>query len=319
MAPDSIPDMSDPAVLELVLCLLDVDPNYVMQISEPDGTKAGRVGEKFHENPPYILPTTAKTSPFKHLETDFSATWLTLTSNVDKIFSPALVSMPPSRAMNDAQLKQMISEIKSNQLVTPQQQIDHSNHRTFPQKNGTDNSNTSPALIVSPHIKMNATMYNEFKDSAVAIISPSKRKERSTKTPDREDSPEEEGTTPAGWGTFATPTKGKSGGDTQQKATGTGSHSHFHSQPLSLTISVNHTLCHLQSLSLTLSVTHTLCYSHPLSLTPFVTYLQVLVVIVLLPQMVSHPICPSQSQTLHSPHTLVRHSQVRERRSHLSI
>jgi hypothetical protein len=59
------PPLSFPslAVLDLVLCLLEMDPDHV--VKEVTHLK-GKIGEKFLENPPYILTTTSKESPFRH-------------------------------------------------------------------------------------------------------------------------------------------------------------------------------------------------------------------------------------------------------------
>jgi hypothetical protein len=89
MIPDDIPDMDNPEVLELVLCLLEVD----------DGRFA-ELGGKCDSPLPYSMPIQLSNSPFTHAGTNFAPTWITLTCDVDKIFSPALIPLPKGSAVS---------------------------------------------------------------------------------------------------------------------------------------------------------------------------------------------------------------------------
>jgi len=83
MVPDEMPDMDDPNVLSLVLCLLDADGDKFIELSERNVTAL-----------PYSIPSEEKGSIFEHSGTDFVATWLTLVCDVDTIFSPSLLALP---------------------------------------------------------------------------------------------------------------------------------------------------------------------------------------------------------------------------------
>ena len=89
MIPDDIPDMDNPEVLELVLCLLEVD----------DGRFA-ELGGKCDTPLPYNMPIQLASSPYVHTGTNFAPTWITLTCDVDKIFSPALIPLPKGSAVS---------------------------------------------------------------------------------------------------------------------------------------------------------------------------------------------------------------------------
>lgn len=83
MVPNSMPDMDDPQVLALVLCLL-----------EADGDKFAELGERTTSPLPYSLEIIAEGSPFEHFATDFAPSWLTITCDVDTVFSTSLIELP---------------------------------------------------------------------------------------------------------------------------------------------------------------------------------------------------------------------------------
>ena len=179
MAPDSIPNMIDPAVLELVLCLLDANSHHITQITNNDSQKNSMITDKIMIGPEHHEPAVMKSSPFIHTGTNYTPTWLTLTSTVDKTFSPALVSIPTERAINEIQLKHLLSEINANLIAPTQTQIliDHHpniNRRSFLGKIAPEMSYGSSAMKTDQHYKMNGAMYNDFKDS----IDKSKKKNK---------------------------------------------------------------------------------------------------------------------------------------------
>jgi len=88
MVPDSMPDMEDPLVLQLILCLLDAD-----------GEKHAELGERTYVALPYTIPILAEKSAFVHTETNFKPTWVTLTCTVDSFFTPASSEAPVAEAL----------------------------------------------------------------------------------------------------------------------------------------------------------------------------------------------------------------------------
>jgi hypothetical protein len=78
-----MPDLSDPAALSLVLCLLEVD-----------GEKFGELAELAMDEIPYILSDMDKNSLFHPDEPPFKASWVAIACEVDAVFSPALISFP---------------------------------------------------------------------------------------------------------------------------------------------------------------------------------------------------------------------------------
>jgi len=81
--PESMPDLSDPAALQLVLCLLEVD-----------GDKFAELGEKAGDAMPYGLGNTNKASDYEADPPPFTATWVCIACEVDNIFSPVLIDFP---------------------------------------------------------------------------------------------------------------------------------------------------------------------------------------------------------------------------------
>lgn len=91
MAPNDMPDMEDPAVLSLVLCLLDAD-----------GDKIAELGEKSYAALPYSIGILNERSKYIHEGTPFAPTWTTITCEVDKIFSPVKIDMPQENSLSVA-------------------------------------------------------------------------------------------------------------------------------------------------------------------------------------------------------------------------
>jgi len=89
MVPDSMPDMEDPLVLQLILCLLDAD-----------GEKHAELGERAYTPLAYTLPVLAEKSSFVHLETNFKPTWVTMTCTVDALFSAAQTETVAAQALS---------------------------------------------------------------------------------------------------------------------------------------------------------------------------------------------------------------------------
>eukprot|EP00605_Chrysophyceae_sp_TOSAG23-4_P002036 GSChrysophyteH1.ASY1.ANO1.2255.1 assembled CDS len=81
--PDAMPDLSDPAALSLVLCLLEVD-----------GEKFGELAEMAQDAVPYLLDGMWKRSGFEPDPTGFVGTWVAIACEVDNVFSSALVAFP---------------------------------------------------------------------------------------------------------------------------------------------------------------------------------------------------------------------------------
>jgi hypothetical protein len=78
-----MPDLSDPAALSLVLCLLEVD-----------GEKFGELADLAMDEIPYILGDMDKRSSFHADEPPFKASWVAIACEVDAVFSPALINFP---------------------------------------------------------------------------------------------------------------------------------------------------------------------------------------------------------------------------------
>jgi hypothetical protein len=91
MISTNIPDMEDPSVLALVLCLLDAD-----------GDRFSELGEKSFNSLQYPLPTQPTPSPFEYAKTDFVANWQSITCVVDNFFTPSLIPMALGSALSVA-------------------------------------------------------------------------------------------------------------------------------------------------------------------------------------------------------------------------
>ena len=185
MAPNNIPDMRDPAVLELVLCLLEVDPIKSTETKEKDNEKEknnDKIMNKMIKNPINGQSVIFKTSTFEHKGTDYHADWLPLTSIVDRTFSPALVTIPIDGAINEVQLKHMLSEMKGKSEIPAQtrvpviaaEQQPNLHRRSFLGKILPEFSYGTFTAKTNEHYKMSGKMYYDFKDSA----SSSKRKDK---------------------------------------------------------------------------------------------------------------------------------------------
>ena len=74
--PEALPDLSDPAALQLVLCLLEVD-----------GSKFAELGERASDPLPYTLTDTNKSSDFEADPPPFMASWISIACDVDTIFT----------------------------------------------------------------------------------------------------------------------------------------------------------------------------------------------------------------------------------------
>ena len=74
-----------------------------------DALKQGYVGVKYREPLPYILLTKQHVTFFDVQGTDFQQTWLTLTSDIDTTYTPALIPLPAERPMNDMELRSLLS------------------------------------------------------------------------------------------------------------------------------------------------------------------------------------------------------------------
>jgi hypothetical protein len=90
MIPEHMPNMEDPVVLELVLCLL-----------EAQGDKFSELGNKPDDNMPYnmVHPCYAGTL-LKHTGTDFKALWTHQSCEVDNVFSPTLMFTPTDHSLD---------------------------------------------------------------------------------------------------------------------------------------------------------------------------------------------------------------------------
>jgi len=90
MSPDHMPNMEDPEVLQLVLCLLEVE----------SGDQFSSLGEKVTDklkDDPNLVNWEGAIVPmgtdFVHHATNFTGSWLTIPSAVDKLFTPVLLNL----------------------------------------------------------------------------------------------------------------------------------------------------------------------------------------------------------------------------------
>lgn len=74
--PEAMPDLSDPAALQLVLCLLEVD-----------GDRFAELGEPAADILPYILGNMNSGSQYEAEPPQFTASWVAISCEVDNIFS----------------------------------------------------------------------------------------------------------------------------------------------------------------------------------------------------------------------------------------
>ena len=182
MAPNNIPDMRDPAVLELVLCLLEVDPGKTTEINEKKKGEKNEIMNNMIKNPMNMQSVLFKTSTFEHKGTNYHANWLPLTSTVDRTFSPVFVTTSVDSAINEVQLKQMLSEMKVKSEIPVHtrtatiavEQHPNIHRRSFLGKILPEFSYGTFTAKTNEHYKMSGKMYYEFKDSA----SSSKRKDK---------------------------------------------------------------------------------------------------------------------------------------------
>jgi hypothetical protein len=78
MAPDDMPNMDDPSVLHLVMCLLDAD-----------GEMFGELNKRAVDQLPYEGENKTEGTVHSVEGTDFAGHWVSLTCEVDKVFYPA--------------------------------------------------------------------------------------------------------------------------------------------------------------------------------------------------------------------------------------
>ena len=74
-----------------------------------DALKQGYVGVKYKEPLNYVLPTKQHVTFFVSQGTDFQQTWLTLTSDIDTTYTPALIPLPAERPMSDLDLRSLLT------------------------------------------------------------------------------------------------------------------------------------------------------------------------------------------------------------------
>jgi hypothetical protein len=82
--PENMPDLSDPAALQLVLCLLEVE-----------GDKFAQLGELSNDNIQYTLGNLNKGTDFVADPTPFAASWVCIACDVDTIFSVRVPRISP--------------------------------------------------------------------------------------------------------------------------------------------------------------------------------------------------------------------------------
>eukprot|EP00602_Paraphysomonas_sp_CaronLab_P009882 CAMPEP_0185036078 /NCGR_PEP_ID=MMETSP1103-20130426/28517_1 /TAXON_ID=36769 /ORGANISM="Paraphysomonas bandaiensis, Strain Caron Lab Isolate" /LENGTH=1549 /DNA_ID=CAMNT_0027573461 /DNA_START=157 /DNA_END=4806 /DNA_ORIENTATION=- len=82
---EHIPNSDDPAVLQLIMALLDAD-----------GDQFGEVGDRVANDLPYSQVATPHGTDFSHTETGFTGNWQPLSCEVDSIFKPASIPMEVS-------------------------------------------------------------------------------------------------------------------------------------------------------------------------------------------------------------------------------
>ena len=76
---DAIPDMEDPAVLQLLLCLLEVDGDKFADLEMKS--------QMVNQTNLHLEPDPVYTSLFVHEATNFQGSWLTLTCAIDNNFT----------------------------------------------------------------------------------------------------------------------------------------------------------------------------------------------------------------------------------------
>jgi hypothetical protein len=118
MIPDHMPNMEDPVVLELVLCLL-----------EAQGDKFSELGNKPDDNMPYnmVNPCYGGTL-LKHTGTDFKALWTHQSCEVDNVFTPALLFTPTDQNL-DSSMPNLDSSTFS--FLTPHVKMKSADYQDF--------------------------------------------------------------------------------------------------------------------------------------------------------------------------------------------
>ena len=92
MIPEHMPNMEDPVVLELVLCLL-----------EAEGDKFSELGNKPDDNLAYSMVNPCYAgSALKHHGTDFKALWTHQSCEVDNVFTPSLMFTPTDQNLDSS-------------------------------------------------------------------------------------------------------------------------------------------------------------------------------------------------------------------------
>ena len=101
--PDSLPDMKDPSVLPLVLCLLDIN-----ETDQSKGDPDARATDEIHKDgdpPSLVEPAVVSGSCFSHFSRSFDfenspgaevtppLSWITMTCDVDSTFSPVRLAV----------------------------------------------------------------------------------------------------------------------------------------------------------------------------------------------------------------------------------
>ena len=110
MVPDEMPDMEDPAVLHLVMCLLDAD-----------GEMFAGLNRRAVDPLKYTWGENLEGTNFETPGTDFVGHWVSLTCEVDKIFYPAGLDMPV-RGFSTISVKPLANssmEFPSHELLKP--------------------------------------------------------------------------------------------------------------------------------------------------------------------------------------------------------
>lgn len=91
MVPDNMPNMEDPEVLQLVLCLLEVetgDQFAALGVKCVDALEDVKIDNSWEG----AVISPCGTS-FSHMTTNYEASWLTLPSEVDRLFTPVVVNL----------------------------------------------------------------------------------------------------------------------------------------------------------------------------------------------------------------------------------
>ena len=124
MVPDHMPDLEDPEVLSLVMCLLDAE-----------GDMFGDLGVRATDALEYLLGATVKKSEYSHEGTDFSGHWVTLVCDVDCIFTPGIVKLDSegSHKIPTKLLGSSSMNLQGHKLLNPATFIDegHSTSNNF--------------------------------------------------------------------------------------------------------------------------------------------------------------------------------------------